>query len=457
MRLLVRFALFCLLAASFVWAADHALAQQVGAETASADCVEGYAGIYPCHNVNLLGHLSLTEMGAAEGVMGNDLWGWTDPDTGKKYVIFGFSDSTSFIDVTDPANPLYLGNLPGHDGPSQWRDMQVYQNYAFITADIPTQSGIQVFDLTRLRDVANPPVTFTADAHYDGFGAGHNLWANQETGYLYAFRSDTCSAAIHMINIQDSLNPTFVGCAATDDAPLSDSECLLYNGPDAAYTGRELCFTGSDDNMSIDDVTDKDNPVAVARFGYPQIGRAHQGSLTPDHRYWLMSDMNDEHHMGFNTRTHAFDITDLEAPVYLGYYEHATTSMDHNLYIVDNLVYEANFTSGLRILDISDLPSIDFTEVGYFDVMPDTDSIAMSGAWSNYPFWNEFVAVSDTENGLFLLQYVPDEPTSVGLSQFAGNAGSLWGGTFALWGGAFALLGALALATLAWRKKQATN
>lgn len=327
---------------------------------------------------------------------------------------------------------------------------QSLPDYAFITADIPTNSGIQVFDLTRLRDVANPPVDFTADAFYDGFGPGHNLWINEETGYLYAFRTNTCDAAIHVVDVQDALNPTFAGCVATDDAPLSDSECIIYDGPDADYTGREICFTGSDDDMGIDDVTDKQNPIIVARFGYPSIQRAHQGALTPDRKYWLLSDTMDEQNLGINTRTYAFDVADLDNPLYLGYYEHSTTARDHNVYIIDNLAYETNWAAGLRILDISPLPGVDFTEVGYFDVMPDTDSIAVTGSWSNYPWWDEFISVSDTESGLFLLQYVPDEPTSVSLSQFSGERAKLWGISLTL-------LGGLALTILAWCKRQAAN
>jgi len=49
-----------------------------------------------------------------------------------------------------------------------WRDIKVYNNYAFIVADftsstpaIDREHGMQVFDLTRLRNVANPPETFT--------------------------------------------------------------------------------------------------------------------------------------------------------------------------------------------------------------------------------------------------------------------------------------------------------
>ena len=48
---------------------------------------------------------------------------------------------------------------------------------------------MQVFDLTKLRNVSNPPVTFAETAHYAGFVAGHSLWMNEATEYLYVFRS----------------------------------------------------------------------------------------------------------------------------------------------------------------------------------------------------------------------------------------------------------------------------
>ncbi len=368
-------------------------------------CENGFVGVYPCKNVDLLAHLPLDSLGGGGDIKGNDHWGWTDPDTRRDYVLFGLTDSTAFIDITDRSNPTYLGKLPGHDGASIWRDIKVYQNTAYITADIPTASGLQVFDLTQLRSVQNPPQIFSETNHYGQFGPGHNLWVNADSGFLYVFRSDTCNGEIHMVNIQDALNPTFAGCFAVNDAPLSDSECVIYSGPDADYQGREICFTGSDDNVSIGDVTDKSNPTLIADFTYPGITRAHQGALTPGQRYWLLSDTMDEANFGHNTRTYLFDVADLETPVFLGYFEHPTTARDHNVYIDGAVAYETNWQAGLRVLDIGGLPATDFLEVGYFDIVPDSDSIASEGAWSNYPWWSDgAVTVSGTNEGLFVLQ-----------------------------------------------------
>ncbi len=387
--------------------------QEQSAHQAEQACINGMAGIYPCHNVDMLSHLTLAEIGAGEGVLGNDHWGWTDTQTGRDFVIFGLTDGTSFIEITDRMNPTYLGKLPTHDGVSVWRDIKVYQNHAYITADIPidipANHGLQVFDLTQLRTVVNPPVTFNATTHYDGFGPGHNLWINEESGFLYVFRSDTCNAGIHMINIQEPANPQFAGCLDNGEPPLSDAECINYEGPDVDYQGREICFIGSDDNVAIADVSDKSNPVIINDFTYPGIVRAHQGALTTDQRYWILSDMMDEMMNGHNTRIYVFDVADLDAPQVLGQYEYGTTARDHNIYIVDDIAYQTNWKAGLRVLNIAGLPSTDFLEVGFFDTSPNSHSIAMAGAWSNYPWWSDgIVTVSGTHEGLFVLRpFIP--------------------------------------------------
>lgn len=44
-------------------------------------CENGFAGVYPCNGYDLMAHVPLTVFGA---VRGNDSWGWTDPQTGKR-------------------------------------------------------------------------------------------------------------------------------------------------------------------------------------------------------------------------------------------------------------------------------------------------------------------------------------------------------------------------------------
>lgn len=151
-------------------------------------CVGGQADIFPCQNIDLLANLSLGQLG---GGSGNDIWGWTDPDTGVEYALFGRSTGTGFVDLSDPENPRYLGNLRTHDAISTWRDVKVYANHAFIVADFADQHGMQVFDLTQLRAVPSPPTIFAETAHYDGFDRAHNIVIDEQSGFAYAVGSDT--------------------------------------------------------------------------------------------------------------------------------------------------------------------------------------------------------------------------------------------------------------------------
>ncbi len=373
-------------------------------------CVNGMAAEFPCQNVDLLSFLPLSAIG---GGTGNDIWGWTDPQTGKEYALMGRSTGTSFVDISDPENPLYLGNLPPQTMASLWRDIKVYANHAFIVSEAPAH-GIQVFDLTQLRNVPSPPATFSATAHYPGFGSAHNIVVNEESGYAYGVGTNTCDGGLHMVNIQDPIHPTYAGCFSADGY-THDAQCVNYHGPDPDHQDKEICFNANIDTLTIVDVTNKSDPIQLSRTGYAGSEYAHQGWLTEDHRYFLLGDEFDEQHNGHNTRTYIWDVADLDAPNVIGTYTGPTPAIDHNLYIHDGFAYEANYSAGLRILDLSDIASANLTEAAYFDIYPQDDSPSFTGAWSVYPFFESgTVIVSTIEQGLFVLQPhlppIPPEP-----------------------------------------------
>ncbi len=364
-------------------------------------CVNGMAGTFPCRNVDLASLLPLADIG---GGTGSDLWGWTDPLTGKEYALMGRSTGTSFIDITNPQAPVYLGNLPPHSVASTWRSIKTYGTHAFIVSEAEGH-GMQVFDLTQLRSVNAPPITFTETAHYNGFSRAHTLALNEQTGFAYAAGSkDTCSGGLHMVNVQNPLAPTFAGCV-NQDGYTHESECVIYHGPDSAHQGRELCFNANEDTLTIVDVTDKNAPLQLSRTTYAGVGYAHQGWLTDDHAQFLLDDELDEVHVGGNSRTYIWNLSDLDAPTVSGIYNGPSVSIDHNLYVRGRYSYESNYRSGLRILDSANAASANLSEVSFFDIYPINDDPAFNGAWGNYPFFKSgTVIVSGIEQGLFVLR-----------------------------------------------------
>ncbi|MEO1084317.1 MAG: hypothetical protein AAFY88_08750, partial [Acidobacteriota bacterium] len=72
-------------------------------------CADGMADIFPCDRVDLLAHLPLSDIG---GGSGNDMWGWKDQASEREFALIGRSNGTSFVEVTNPETPVYIGNLP---------------------------------------------------------------------------------------------------------------------------------------------------------------------------------------------------------------------------------------------------------------------------------------------------------------------------------------------------------
>ena len=169
----------------------------------------------------------------------------------------------------------------------------------------------------------------------------------------------------------------------------------------SAATG---CANSAEDRLEIVDVTNESSPVSISDVVYAQLGYVHQAWFTEDHEFLLVGDELDELNFGVPTRTHVFDVTDLDAPVYVFPYEAATNSIDHNLYVLGNRVFEANYTTGLRVLEFGNLANGELMEIAFFDTFPDSDIAEFDGAWSVYPYFpSGTIIVSDESNGLFIL------------------------------------------------------
>ncbi len=395
-----------------------AMVQEVAlASSGPVDCNDGQADQFGCNNVDMLSFMSIKDLGGNSSSSMNDIWGWTDPETGKEYALVGRTDGTAFVDVTDPAMPVFVGNLPLTEGarPSSWRDIKVYNDHAFIVADGAGPHGMQVFDLRTLRDVQEMPADFSPLTVYDGVGSAHNIVINEASGYAYIVGAsgseETCGGGLHMVNLTDPLNPQFAGCFSDTETGRRgtgyshDAQCVIYDGPDTRYQNHEICFNSNETALSIADVTDKENPIALSNASYPSVAYAHQGWLTEDHTFYYMNDELDEMSGNIDgTRTLVWDVIDLEDPQLAGEYYSGNTSSDHNLYIQGDLMYQSNYASGLRIFDISDRSNP--VEVGHFDMVTlIPDAPGFIGSWSNYPYFESgTIAVTGIDEGLFLLK-----------------------------------------------------
>ena len=409
-----------------VWAQTGHLVGDVSTLTAitgaNRECTNGKVQMFDCNQVDLMSFLPVSAIGGRRGVQLSDIWGYNDPVNGHEIAIVGRVDGTSFVDITDPTRPVYLGNLPKTAGSpgTFWREIKTYKHYAFIVSDAARNHGMQVFDLDRLRGVRTPQ-TFTEDAHYAMAHSVHDIVADTASGFIYLTGSNAggemCGGGLHMVDVHDPLHPKFAGCFSDPQTGRQgtgythDAQCVVYHGPTTKYQGRQICFGWNETHLSIADVTDKAHPVAISRATYPNVGYAHQGWLTDDQRYAYEDDELDEiQGLVDGTRTLIWDVSDLENPVLAGQYISQNKATDHNLWLVGNTMYQSNYVSGLRVLDITD--RLHPKEIGFFDTHPvGPDEPGFEGTWGNYPFFKSgIVAVSSMTEGLFILKKHPTPP-----------------------------------------------
>ncbi len=367
-------------------------------------CDGGLAGDYPCLGYDLQSIVSLSVMGAT---MGNDSWGWTDSGSGKEYVLMGLDIGTAFIDISTPDQPIFLGKLNSATAPSTWRDIKVFQDHAFIVSEANSH-GLQVFDLTRLRNLTEVQ-NFTVDAQINGFGSAHNIAINEASGFAYVVGSDLYQGGPVFIDINDPTNPNIVG-GFGNESYTHDAHILTYNGPDVEYQGKEILFGsnsdgGENNQLIIVDVTDKTSPELISSITYSNGGYTHQGWLAEDHQYFYLGDELDESRFGNRSKTLVFDLEDLDNPILHYTYLGTTAAIDHNGYTKGNSFFLANYTAGFREIDIHNIGTKDMEEVAFFDTFPEHDNTSFDGVWNVYPYFESgVIVISDSNSGLFLVK-----------------------------------------------------
>jgi len=351
---------------------------------------------FPSRGVTLLSWLTLNELGAGV-TSANDCWGYVSA-SGREYAIIGHSHGTTFVEVTDPTNAQFVAVIAGPT--SYTRDLKVYRDFTYVVAD--GGGGIQVIDMTQIDSGEVLELGSVAS------GGTHNVAIDTDSGYLY--RCDG-RPGLPMYSLADPANPTLVGI--WNGGLVHDAQIVTYtSGP---YAGRQIafCCTATDATLVIVDVTDKQSPFVLANYPYPNGEGSHQGWLSEDRQYFYLNDELDEAHQGIPTTTHVIDVSDLTAPVQVSTFTNGNPAVDHNLYVRGDLIFEANYRSGLRVYDASGDPQAP-VEIAFFDTYPQSDDPTNGGLWSNFPFYPSGIVIgSDVESGLFVWRLDSQEPQFV--------------------------------------------
>jgi choice-of-anchor B domain-containing protein len=372
-----------------IWTADRADQSVDGADP---------RGLFDASGVTLLANIPINNF-AGSHVDANDCWGYVT-DSGREIAIMGLEAGFGIVDITNPTSPVILSTVPGPS--SLWHDVKVIGDYAYGVSD-QTGVGVQIMDLS---DADNGNIRFVGNTTAGGFSTAHNIVANPDSGRLFIVGGNVGNGGLVELDLSNPESPQIAG--AWTQFYIHDAQVVSYTeGP---FAGREIAFCNSgldggftSTGLRIVDVTDPNNFFTVATLFYSTPSYSHQGWLSPDKRYFYLNDELDENDGRVSTTTtRIIDVSDINNPFQAGTFTTGLGSIDHNLYTRDELIFESNYRTGLRIFDASD--PLNPVEVAYFDTHPGSNGLGFNGAWSNFPFFpSGNVIVSDIERGLFIL------------------------------------------------------
>jgi hypothetical protein len=207
----------------------------------------------------------------------------------------------------------------------------------------------------------------------------------------------------------DPVNPPKIGQWSKRN--FHDAQAVTYS--DGPYAGRQIVFgfTGSALSLQILDVTDKSNITELSSLRYSDAGYSHQGWLSPDRKYVYLNDEFDERDgLVPTTTTRIINVEDLENPFEVGTFTNGNSAIDHNLFVVYDKIFAANYSSGLRVFDASDPEAP--VEIAHFDTYPENDRANFNGLWASYPFFPSGTVIgNDLERGLFVWTVDGHDPT----------------------------------------------
>ena len=300
----------------FKWAADLASALQGNVDDSPAPalqataiaampCMQGFAGQFPCRNVDFMAQISLNQF-ASRPLSAANVWGFVDLNDNREYAVVGLNNGTAIVEVTDPANPRQADFVPGNS--SSWREVKIYQQfdavanryraYAYITTEA-ANTGLQVIDLSGLPNSVSLATTLadTGSQHTDyvsNINYSTNVALPGATAYLYVAGSNIGSGSWRVYSLANPAQPQFIR-QAPGAGYMHDSTSLLITDQRTTQCalGHDPCEVLVDFNVStVDlwDVTDKAAPVLLSSTTYSDASYTHSGWPTADQRHIFVHD-----------------------------------------------------------------------------------------------------------------------------------------------------------------------
>jgi len=273
----------------------------------------------------------------------------------------GLNDLNDFniLDVSNPYTPVLKSVLytPDYIG-----EIEVVNHYAYL-ANSKSLRIIDVNDPTKPKEVGVLEETIKALIGISVVGK-------------YAYLADR-DVGLRIVDISDPTQPQEVGLY---DITINNGDKIQHIN-DVMVVGN-YAYLSTTYYLLIVDVSNPADPILVSKYALPNDG----GTIYVNGCVALLTGRG----------LHIFDVSNPANPQWKSTYDMLEAQ---DIFLADNYAYVANFSTGLRVLDVSNLASP--AEVGFFratSVNPWTEGVMVA---------NGYVYVADGEVGILILQHQP--------------------------------------------------
>ncbi|HRI59706.1 MAG TPA: choice-of-anchor B family protein [Saprospiraceae bacterium] len=291
---------------------------------------------------------------------------------GREYALLGASKGMVVVDVTDPANPVNIVQIPGPEGPpnngSLWKEIKVYQHYAYLTTE--AGGGLQIIDLGNLPSPNLNYHSYTGDGEIAGqLDDIHALHIDTKKGFAYLYGGTLFGGAAKVVDLNaDPYNPTYAG--------KFDALGYVHDGyadNDTLYACH--IYTGL---LSIVDMSNKSAPVLLGTVQTP--GKfTHNAWLTDDHKHILTTDEETPSFVTSYDISNPDDIKELDRCST----NDGNNSIGHNTHVLNDWAVTSWYTDGVAIIDAHRPENLVIT--GLYDTWA-ASGPGFDGCWGVYPF-----------------------------------------------------------------------
>jgi choice-of-anchor B domain-containing protein len=305
---------------------------------------------------------------------------------GQEYALLGGSNGMIIVDITNPASPQQIVQIPSPEGSpnegSLWKEIKVYKQYAYLVTE--AGGGIQIIDMSNLPSPSLNHHLYTGDgAAADKLDKIHALHIDVTKGFLYTYGGNWSPGGAKVFDLnQDPYNPTYVG--------RFEQLGYIHDG----YVDNDTLYACHIEAgiMSIVDMTDKSNPEVLGTVETP--GKfAHNSWITSDRKHVLTTD---EKAPSFLTAYDVSDPSDIRELDRLSPNNGVGTYV-HNTHIHNDYAVTSWYTSGVLIVDAHRPQNL--VTVAQYDTYAG-NNLKFDGCWGAFPYFpSGTIIASDIEPG----------------------------------------------------------